>query len=152
MFSWFNFNPSQDLNNSNSKEAEELVAFIGQYHDIPCAISNKPRENRSRSEPYILPIQYTERLSTPYQRPSIALNSYTRQNAVQNIKGKSIQYKNITDDLKKKHKNCPICSDDFEPNTQIFITPCSHVFCDQCMYKWTHESNKKNCPMCRTNL
>lgn len=150
MFSWFNFNASRDLVNPNSKEAEELVSFIGQYHDIPCTIQSKPRETRSQSEPYILPIQYTQRLSTPYQKSS-PFNTSSGENKIKNIRGKSIQYKNITNEL-KTHKNCPVCSEDFQSSTEIFITPCSHVFCNQCMYKWSHESNKKTCPMCRANL
>ena len=39
---------------------------------------------------------------------------------------------------------CPIC---FEPMTEIFKTPCNHIYCKTCDKLWKERSNL--CPFCR---
>ena len=149
MFSWLNFNPRHDLVSLESQEANELISFISQYHDIPCAVSER---SRSQSQPFILPsqtVQHFMRSEDRYHRPSVLYSSSSH--FVKNVKGHSVLYKNIKNEL-KKHTNCPVCSDEFAQETEIFVTVCLHVFCNECMYKWSHESNKKTCPMCRAKL
>ena len=40
---------------------------------------------------------------------------------------------------------CNICQEDTENNK--VITPCEHIFCGECFFKWMQE--KPNCPLCR---
>ena len=43
---------------------------------------------------------------------------------------------------------CAICYSELTAKTTV-ATPCNHLFCSGCFFKWLHES--KTCPMCRTN-
>lgn len=43
---------------------------------------------------------------------------------------------------------CAICYTELTAKTTV-ATPCNHLFCSGCFFKWLHES--KTCPMCRTN-
>lgn len=48
---------------------------------------------------------------------------------------------------------CPICKSDsyLNPNIKIFISPCFHKICEQCMYKiFAH--GQAPCPQCGTQL
>jgi ankyrin repeat protein len=44
---------------------------------------------------------------------------------------------------------CSICYESIE-NTIRMITSCNHIFHQPCLYTWIKE--KKNCPLCRTNI
>src|SRR6056300_905506 len=41
-----------------------------------------------------------------------------------------------------------ICYTELTAKTTV-ATPCNHLFCSKCFFKWLHES--KTCPMCRKN-
>lgn len=43
---------------------------------------------------------------------------------------------------------CPIC---YETITNLYVTSCSHKFCESCINKWK-DTHAKTCPMCRTNI
>lgn len=43
---------------------------------------------------------------------------------------------------------CAICYTELTAKTTV-ATPCDHLFCSKCFFKWLHES--KTCPMCRKN-
>lgn len=50
---------------------------------------------------------------------------------------------------------CSICFDDFKndslDNQSILVTPCGHIYHQQCLTKWSKQSHpsSKNCPDCR---
>ena len=44
--------------------------------------------------------------------------------------------------------DCAICYCSLTINNTV-STPCGHLFCSKCFFKWLHES--KTCPMCREN-
>ena len=48
-------------------------------------------------------------------------------------------------------KTCPCCLDDFQPDSQVAILPCRHVFQERCIARWSMASAKKGalCPKCR---
>lgn len=43
---------------------------------------------------------------------------------------------------------CAICYTELTTKNTV-ATPCNHLFCSKCFFKWLHES--KTCPMCRKN-
>uniref|UniRef100_H2ZCG0 RING-type domain-containing protein n=1 Tax=Ciona savignyi TaxID=51511 RepID=H2ZCG0_CIOSA len=49
--------------------------------------------------------------------------------------------------------NCVICTDYFDVETDISVTPCGHLFHALCLNTWlTTNSGKKTCPQCRTHI
>ena len=49
-------------------------------------------------------------------------------------------------DIDSEPKTCNICQDDILSGNSV-KTPCNHVFCTNCFFKWMQE--KPNCPLCR---
>lgn len=47
-------------------------------------------------------------------------------------------------------KRCAICLEDFEPKQEVMLTPCNHMFHEECIVPWV-ESNA-HCPVCRFSL
>lgn len=44
-------------------------------------------------------------------------------------------------------KNCPICLEDFEAKEVVTVTPCKHMFHEDCIVPWI--KNQGKCPVCR---
>ncbi|KAF5458588.1 hypothetical protein F2P56_022609 [Juglans regia] len=44
-------------------------------------------------------------------------------------------------------KSCAICLDDFEPRQEVVITPCNHMFHEDCIMPWVKSHGQ--CPVCR---
>ncbi|KAG6658068.1 hypothetical protein I3843_04G124200 [Carya illinoinensis] len=44
-------------------------------------------------------------------------------------------------------KSCTICLDDFEPREEVAITPCNHMFHEDCILPWLKSHGQ--CPVCR---
>nr|XP_002131236.1 E3 ubiquitin-protein ligase TRAIP-like [Ciona intestinalis] len=49
--------------------------------------------------------------------------------------------------------NCVICTDYFDTENDISVTPCGHLFHALCLNTWiTTSTGKKSCPQCRTHI
>lgn len=44
-------------------------------------------------------------------------------------------------------KRCAICLEDFEPKEMVVITPCNHMFHEECIIPWLQSQGQ--CPVCR---
>ncbi|CAI9089159.1 OLC1v1023670C1 [Oldenlandia corymbosa var. corymbosa] len=44
-------------------------------------------------------------------------------------------------------KRCAICLEDFEPKELVTVTPCNHMFHEECIVPWV--KNQGQCPVCR---
>lgn len=44
-------------------------------------------------------------------------------------------------------KRCAVCLEDFEPKEEVMLTPCKHVFHEDCVVPWV--TGKGQCPVCR---
>ena len=49
----------------------------------------------------------------------------------------------------KNTKQCGVCYDDLTVDNCV-STPCKHLFCSKCFFKWLKESN--TCPLCRSEI
>ncbi|KAH7686280.1 Anaphase-promoting complex (APC) subunit 11 protein [Dioscorea alata] len=58
---------------------------------------------------------------------------------------------NSGDEEKDEGKTtCVICLESFEPNEQVLVTPCNHMFHHDCFVPWLKSQGK--CPICRFSL
>ena len=44
-------------------------------------------------------------------------------------------------------KSCPICLEEFQPETKTRLLACGHKYCDPCLTKWLEDHS--TCPICR---
>lgn len=65
---------------------------------------------------------------------------YRNKNAAKPVKEKEKQ-------KDEDGKNCAICLEDFEPNEEVMLTQCNHMFHEDCIVPWL--TSKGQCPVCR---
>ncbi|KAF5731386.1 hypothetical protein HS088_TW18G00063 [Tripterygium wilfordii] len=53
-------------------------------------------------------------------------------------------------DLDEEGKRCAICLEDFEPKEQVIVTPCNHIYHEDCIVPWIKTQGK--CPVCRYKI
>ncbi|KAI4333826.1 hypothetical protein L6164_018587 [Bauhinia variegata] len=44
-------------------------------------------------------------------------------------------------------KRCAVCLEDFEPKEEVMLTPCNHIFHEDCIVPWL--TSNGHCPVCR---
>ncbi|KAI7744495.1 hypothetical protein M8C21_032868 [Ambrosia artemisiifolia] len=54
------------------------------------------------------------------------------------------------DDDDDYNKKCVICLEDFEPKEVVMVTPCNHMFHEDCILPWVKSNGK--CPVCRSSF
>ena len=80
------------------------------------------------------------------QKPKLDINKKKFQIY---IRGEKMS-ENLKNELGFKVPNCTICLDNIENGEICRITPCQHIFHNQCAKKWFLETNKEHtCPLCR---
>ncbi|KAJ7981597.1 putative RING/U-box superfamily protein [Quillaja saponaria] len=72
----------------------------------------------------------------------LALSLYYRDNARNALKERE---KN-----KEDGKNCAICLEDFEAGQEVMLTPCNHMFHEDCIVPWVKSQGQ--CPVCRFTI
>uniref|UniRef100_A0A1J3H218 RING-type E3 ubiquitin transferase n=1 Tax=Noccaea caerulescens TaxID=107243 RepID=A0A1J3H218_NOCCA len=48
----------------------------------------------------------------------------------------------------EEEKRCSVCLEDFEPKETVMLTPCKHMFHQECIVPWL--KSKGQCPLCRS--
>lgn len=82
-----------------------------------------------------------EKLRREVYNPGVQrLSQYN--NGDYNSRAKSQEKRNNEDG-----KRCVICLDDFEPRETVTLTPCHHMFHDNCIVPWV--KSRGQCPVCR---
>lgn len=69
------------------------------------------------------------------------LSLYYRE---KNVKNSSSEKEKETDE---DGKNCAICLEEFEPRQIVMLTPCNHMFHEECIVPWVKSHGQ--CPVCR---
>ncbi|KAJ4729628.1 putative RING/U-box superfamily protein [Melia azedarach] len=61
------------------------------------------------------------------------------------------QARNVYREMEKQKENdtmrCAICLEDFEPKETVMLTPCNHMFHEDCIVPWV--KSHAQCPVCR---
>ncbi|CAO2813257.1 unnamed protein product [Amaranthus hypochondriacus] len=47
-------------------------------------------------------------------------------------------------------KSCAVCLEDFNPREEVMLTPCNHMFHEECIVPWVKDNGL--CPICRTTF
>ncbi|KAJ6343551.1 hypothetical protein OIU76_005318 [Salix suchowensis] len=68
------------------------------------------------------------------------LNLYYRDRA-------TIAAKDRASETEDDGQRCAVCLEDFEPRESVMLTPCNHMFHEECIVPWVKSNGK--CPVCR---
>lgn len=75
----------------------------------------------------------------PLRRMSRRLNLYYRDMAQNSL--------NEKDFIDEGGHRCAICLEDFDTRQEVMVTPCKHMFHEDCIMPWVSSNNR--CPVCR---
>ncbi|CAM8890997.1 unnamed protein product [Rhodiola kirilowii] len=53
-------------------------------------------------------------------------------------------------DRSANEEKCAICLEEFEPREDVSVTPCSHMFHEECIVPWVKSNGQ--CPVCRSTF
>lgn len=81
-------------------------------------------------------------LESPYH----ALNEHVQEYIKNNMK--IILSREIIN--KNTNQSCPICMDKFSRSSEIYVLPCNHNYCKECIEEWIKGNSR--CPLCRFAL
>ncbi|XP_020215897.1 uncharacterized protein LOC109799698 [Cajanus cajan] len=76
----------------------------------------------------------------PPKRYARRVSLYYRNNGAKPLKEKERE-------KDEDGKRCAICLEDFEPNEEVMLTRCNHMFHEDCIVPWL--TSKGQCPVCR---
>lgn len=82
----------------------------------------------------------------------VGLAIYLVHRRDQDIENCTLKLQRIQDErdrakLSYETKSCPICLEEFEPETPTKLLACGHKYCEPCLTKWLQEHS--TCPICR---
>ncbi|XP_062021092.1 uncharacterized protein LOC133737574 [Rosa rugosa] len=80
-----------------------------------------------------------KQIYNPLRRISPTVNLYYR--------GTPVQDSGIG---RNEGKRCTICLEDFEPKEEVMLTPCNHMFHEECIVPWVKSNGR--CPVCRYGI
>ncbi|THG16172.1 hypothetical protein TEA_020609 [Camellia sinensis var. sinensis] len=86
---------------------------------------------------------YNPKPKTTAKHLAHRLNLYYRDTSY--ATSNSFVGKEIVED--EEGKRCAICLDDFEPKQWVTLTPCNHMFHEECIVPWVKSHGQ--CPVCR---
>ena len=137
----------KSLINQNNAQIKNIINHSNRnINEENSNLLNNHSENLFVSRPSI----YNEHtnLNTNFSNNLISLN----YREPEEIKYPWLNKQKMTEEIKKKYKNekCSICLDEF--NGDISISKCHHIFHYECISNYIDNTNKKDCPICRSNL
>lgn len=74
------------------------------------------------------------------------LGKFYRQNDASGSGGQKTE-KEVEEDDDDDDKKCVVCLENFEPKTMVMVTPCNHMFHEDCIVPWVKSHGR--CPVCR---
>ncbi|KAL3636808.1 hypothetical protein CASFOL_019107 [Castilleja foliolosa] len=130
------------------------LLIIDEYDTSPGARAHTPHAPPTYHAPRYNQGSSTEdqesRLSPQEQKQ--ALNKLRKQlysphinNIIKRLGTKASDRSSVEDD--DGTKRCAVCLDDFESKQFVTITPCNHMFHEDCIVPWVKSQGK--CPVCR---
>ncbi|XP_050382009.1 uncharacterized protein LOC126798954 [Argentina anserina] len=146
-----------------AREAAQLPGFAGSLAPlgsrVHAVLLNDPRTRQ------ILSNQWTP--AAPRQEADSKLTHNEQKRALQKLRKEiynplrrisptvNLYYRGtIVQDIDKERndngKSCAICLEDFEPKQEVMLTPCNHMFHEECIVPWVKSNGR--CPVCRFGI
>lgn len=55
-----------------------------------------------------------------------------------------------SEEKEEDERRCTICLEEFEPKIEVMVTPCNHMFHEDCILPWLERQGQ--CPICRSEI
>ncbi|XP_074290021.1 uncharacterized protein LOC141616780 [Silene latifolia] len=124
----------------------------GPNHRIPSFLRQFRHRPVSQGTRYAPPTEIT-----PEEQETVLTNLHrqTYNHVPKMARRVSLYYRDLNRDANVKNKdedgkNCAVCLEDFEDGEEVMVTPCKHMFHEECIIPWV--KNHSNCPVCRSAL
>ncbi|CAN6905226.1 unnamed protein product [Brassica oleracea] len=136
--------PIRTSNNVRRQHLEALRQAVHNRHDSrPESSSRSAAASQAKEEDNVLKYLTKE-----------TYNPVPKSQLLRNL---SLYYKNKNSGLESSRnpqgysggdeKRCSVCLEDFEPKETVMLTPCKHMFHEECIVPWL--KSKGQCPVCR---
>ncbi|XP_062104620.1 uncharacterized protein LOC133815849 [Humulus lupulus] len=97
---------------------------------------------------WLPPTAHPQRAMEPRSEPYAEARS-SRRNPSLNLIRRDV-YTPKESDGNEDTKSCTVCLEDFRVGQQVMLTPCDHMFHEDCIVPWVERSD--HCPVCRSTL
>ncbi|KAL1189791.1 RING-H2 finger protein ATL43 [Cardamine amara subsp. amara] len=130
----------------NNLRRQHLEALRQAVHNQPTrSESNSRSSSQTREEDDVLK-HLTKETYNPLPKSILlrSLSLYYRNKNSGNENSRNTQDLSGEED----EKRCTVCLEDFEPKETVMLTPCKHMFHEECIVPWL--KSKGQCPLCRS--
>ncbi|KAG7566190.1 Zinc finger RING-type [Arabidopsis suecica] len=133
------------IRNSNNLRRQHLEALRQAVHNQPARPESSSRSSSQTNEEDEILKHLTKETYNPVPKSTLlrSLSLYYRN------KNPGSGNSRNTQDLsgEEDDKRCSVCLEDFEPKETVMLTPCKHMFHEECILPWL--KTKGQCPVCR---
>ncbi|MFS8023766.1 putative transcription factor C2H2 family [Helianthus anomalus] len=146
------------LSERNLSLPSSIISFPRPRMQLVVFRNNVANNSNMRSRPMEQSRQQHSELTPNEQRKALMklrkeIFNPTPKKIIQRL-GKFYRQKDATkayvEDDDDDDKKCVICLEDFEPKEVVMVTPCNHMFHEDCILPWVKSNGK--CPVCRFSL
>ncbi|KAF8110697.1 hypothetical protein N665_0079s0016 [Sinapis alba] len=138
--------PIRTSNNVRRQHLEALRQAVHNRHDSTRHESNSRSASASQAKEEDDVVKY------------LTKETYNPVPKSQLLRNLSLYYKNKNSGLESSRnpqgysggedeKRCAVCLEDFNPKETVMLTPCKHMFHEECIVPWL--KTKGQCPVCR---
>ncbi|KAF3523969.1 hypothetical protein F2Q69_00049456 [Brassica cretica] len=136
--------PIRTSNNSRRQHLEALRQAVHNQHGRHES-NSRSASSQAREEDHVLK-HLTKQTCNPVRKSQLLRNLslyYKNKNSGSGNSRSPQGYSGEEDD----EKRCTVCLEDFEPKETVMVTPCKHMFHEDCIVPWL--KSKGQCPLCR---
>ncbi|CAN8267941.1 unnamed protein product [Cochlearia groenlandica] len=135
--------PTRNTNNLRRQHLETLRQAI---HNNPYNNNNNSRTTSTQAKEEVENVlkHLTKETYNPVPK-NLLLRNLSLYYRNKNSKGENSR--NFRDFSEEEEKRCSVCLEDFEAKETVMITPCKHMFHEECIVTWL--KSKGQCPLCR---
>ncbi|KAG7634919.1 Zinc finger RING-type [Arabidopsis suecica] len=133
------------IRNSNNLRRQHLEALRQAVHNQSTRPESSSRSSSQTNEEDEILKHLTKETYNPVPKSTLlrSLSLYYRNKNPGSESSRNTQNLSGEED----DKRCSVCLEDFEPKETVMLTPCKHMFHEECIVPWL--KTKGQCPVCR---
>ncbi|CAA7060727.1 unnamed protein product [Microthlaspi erraticum] len=137
------------IRTGNNRRRQQLEALRQAVHNQPARPENNSTSasSQAREEDHVLK-HLTKETYNPLPKSLLLrnLSLYYRNKTTGSENSRN--NRDLSGGEEEEEKRCSVCLEDFEPKETVMLTPCKHMFHEDCIVPWL--KSKGQCPLCRS--